>query len=550
MSTWRIRAAGTVVAIAAWFYIPWLWDHLNTEALWLSIPFVLANHVVVAAALVAWINNWTRLRPSSIVVPEGLEATVAVLIPTYGEPAWMLRRTIGSVLDQDWPLDRLVVVVGDDAGSSEVETLVMDLARLHPLAVFHYLRPPQRGSRRRDGEAKAGNLNACLGVLQRHHPDVHLIETRDADDLVGDRFFLRRTVAQLLAEPAMAYVQTVKQAEVSPGDPFGNTDAMFYEGSMLARNAANAVFPCGSGLVWRKAALLEIGGFPAWNLVEDLQSGVEALRRGWTATYLPIVGAIGQHAPEDIPNVFKQRGTWALDTVRLLLWQDLSGLSLRQRLQFVELGLFYVLGPATILLALYPLIGLMTSSYPLVTTQLDYAVRFWPMVVAIELFLVALNTGQRFEVLWRARQMWFGLAPTYAVAVCRAIAYGPRRKPAYRVTRKHHVHGAYLREVGAHLALCALIPVPIVVALARGAVLEGFDFGSAYWAVISIVYVGSFLPKAWHGVGWSAVFRRPRPGAAGAAAAASAAAALVIDLRDSALGESELLPAAAELVDG
>ena len=28
-------------------------------------------------------------------------------------------------------------------------------------------------------------------------------------------------------------------------------------------------------------ALAELGGFPVWNLVEDLQSGLEALRRGW-----------------------------------------------------------------------------------------------------------------------------------------------------------------------------------------------------------------------------------------------------------------------------
>ena len=74
------------------------------------------------------------------------------------------------------------------------------------------------------------------------------------------------------------------------GDPFGfRHEPFFYRGCMLARNAANAVFPCGSGLVWRPPdALLDIGGFPAWNLVEDLHSGVLALRRGWRGVYLPI----------------------------------------------------------------------------------------------------------------------------------------------------------------------------------------------------------------------------------------------------------------------
>ena len=52
--------------------------------------------------------------------------------------------------------------------------------------------------------------------------------------------------------------------------------------------------------------------------------------------YLPIVGAVGQHSPEDVPNVYKQRGTWAIDTVRLLLFNRWRGLDLRQRAQFLE----------------------------------------------------------------------------------------------------------------------------------------------------------------------------------------------------------------------
>jgi cellulose synthase (UDP-forming) len=60
--------------------------------------------------------------------------------------------------------------------------------------------------------------------------------------------------------------------------------------------------------MWRRAVLVDSGGFPTCNLVEDLQSGVEVLRRGWHGLFLPIVGAIAQHSPEDLPNVYKQRG--------------------------------------------------------------------------------------------------------------------------------------------------------------------------------------------------------------------------------------------------
>ena len=138
---------------------------------------------------------------------------------------------------------------------------------------------------------------------------------------------------------------------------------MFYRGQMLSRNAANATFPCGSGVVWRRSALEDIGLFPTWNLVEDLQSGVEALRRGWHGCYLPIVGAMGQHSPEDVPNVYKQRGTWAIDTVRLMVWGDLRGLSLRQRAQFYEL-LCYYLHSFTVLVYVPSIIGALLGYLP------------------------------------------------------------------------------------------------------------------------------------------------------------------------------------------
>lgn len=148
-------------------------------------------------------------------------------------------------------------------------------------------------------------------MLDRDFPELAYVETRDADDEMGTTRFLHEVVGQLEADEGLAYVQTIKETQVSAGDPFNNRESLFFRGQMLGRNAANSVFPCGSGVVWRRTALRSIGEFPVWNLVEDLQSGFEALKRGWRGMYLPIVGAVGQHSPEDVPNVYKQRGTWA-----------------------------------------------------------------------------------------------------------------------------------------------------------------------------------------------------------------------------------------------
>ena len=325
------------------------------------------------------------------------------------------------------------------------------------------------------------------------------METRDADDEVGDAWFLRHCVGLLVADRGLAYVQTVKDVQASPGDPFVNREPMFYRGAMLGRHAADAVVPCGSGLVWRHEALDDIGRFPSWNLVEDLHSGVLAQRRGWRGAYLPVVGAVAQHAPEDLPATYKQRGTWALDTVRLAVWGRQDGLRPRQRAAFLELPVFYAQSIAVLVLLVTPLLGLAFEVYPLQTTQEGFALRFWPFAIAVEAVLVALATGLRFPVLLRSRMLWVGLSPVFAGATVRAVLSGRSRKPAYVVTRKTDAPGPHLTEVAPHLVLLGAS----VVALAVGLVLRGedvlrrADLGSAYWAVLFGLLTLGFVRLAW-----------------------------------------------------
>jgi cellulose synthase (UDP-forming) len=369
--------------------------------------------------------------------------------------------------------------------------------------------PPPRDAPGRDGAAKAGNLNSALAVLDREHPDLAFVETRDADDEVGSNGFLRQTVGQLLADRRLAFVQTIKEAQVSAGDPFNNRESMFYRGQMLARNAANAVFPCGSGLVWRRAALRDIGEFPTWNLVEDVQSGVEALRRGWRGLYLPIVGAVGQHSPEDVPNVYKQRGTWAIDTVRLIVWGDLRGLNRRQRLHFAEMLFFYLNAFTTVVYipsVVCSLLGLM----PLTASTSSYVMHMLPLVLATEVWLLVLNhpyhdrrrrQRQPVRALWRQRVMVTGLAPVYMKAALQAIVSGPDRKPVYVVTRKEDDLRWHWRQTMPQAAVILLVPTVAVYALVNGS-LPSFWLlaGTLYWGGLNIVLLAGFVTRGWHGV--------------------------------------------------
>jgi cellulose synthase (UDP-forming) len=302
---------------------------------------------------------------------------------------------------------------------------------------------------------------------------------------------------------------------------------MFYRGQMLARNAANAVFPCGSGLVWRRAALEDIGDFPTWNLVEDLQSGVEALRRGWRSCYLPIVGAVGQHSPEDVPNVYKQRGTWAIDTVRLMIWGDLRGLKLRQRAHFAEL-LFYYLQSFTMLVYLPAIVASLLGVVPLESSAVGFAGHLLPIVLANEAWLLMYNhpyndrrkkQRRRIRALWRVRILWNGLAPVFMKASIQAVLGGPNRKPVYKVTRKHNDVRWHWDATLPQVSLVLLVLVVLICAVRFGTLPNAtLLLGAVYWGGLNVVLLCGFITRGWHGV------RQVRRGLRGAEPAADAVA--------------------------
>ncbi len=384
-----------------------------------------------------------------------------------------------------------------------------------------YHSPPPRFAPGRDGAAKAGNLNSALAMIDREYPEIRYVETRDADDESGSTGFLRQVIGQLEADDRLAFVQTIKEAQVSPGDPFNNRESIFYRGQMLARNAANAVFPCGSGVVWRRSALREIGEFPTWNLVEDLQSGVEALRRGWRGLYLPIVGAVPQHSPEDVPSFYKQRGTWAVDTVRLIVWGNLRGLNLRQRAQFIELLLFY-LSSFTVFVYVPAIACSLLGWVPFESSPSGFLIHLLPLVLATEIWLLVLNRPyndrrrrqrNRYRALWQTRTMWAGLAPVFAKASIQAIVSGPNRKPVYQVTRKHDDRRWHWRQTLPQTTIVLVVVVVAIYGLRFGMLPDPILLiGSVYWGGLNILLLSNFVTRSWYGLtSPRSLFRRLDP---------------------------------------
>lgn len=348
---------------------------------------------------------------------------VAAVIPTYGEPVDILEQTVVSLKQLDYPRDRLHIVISDDGHRDEVRRL----AAAHGVAY-------NPGAKR---DAKAGNLNSALDYLEREVPQATLVLTQDADELIHPQFLTK--IVGYFRDPKLAFVQTPKDAFTPPGDPFGNRDRIFYDILQPGRNGSGAAFSCGSGVLWRIAAVRAIGGFATWNIVEDMTTSYFLHCAGFRSEYHNEVLTIGL-SPDDIPGLIKQRGTWAADTWRWFLFQNplrAPNLTLRQRLQYLELGMFYVSSVFFMpLLMLTPLLSLLTGIF----VPIEGAALF-PWVFFSVLYYIVLADG-RLHHLFRMWQYWIGHSPTYARAFLIAIR-SRATKPSYKVTRKTRQDGFY-----------------------------------------------------------------------------------------------------------
>src|SRR5918999_6275037 len=124
---WRVRAAGLLLLVTTLFYLPWMLTSLNEDAASLAWPFAAANVFSLAYGALSVFNAWSRHVPERRPVPAGAEPDVAVIIPTCGEAVPMVLRTVVSVLQQDWPRDRLTLVVSDDGHDPELEAALSRL---------------------------------------------------------------------------------------------------------------------------------------------------------------------------------------------------------------------------------------------------------------------------------------------------------------------------------------------------------------------------------------------------------------------------------------
>jgi cellulose synthase (UDP-forming) len=394
-------------------YIFWFFSVLNWSVWYISLPFLMAEIAGLITATyfagIIWHPRYHR--------PEGLNwdqtPSVDVLITTCGEPLTILQRTLTAVTQSDYARKKVYVL--DDAASAGVKTLAEQNG-------CHYI------ARTDHADAKAGNLNHGLSQTQGE-----FILTLDADQ-IPDKDIIRRLISYFKFAN-VGFVQSAQRFVLPDADPFGNSDELFYKVMQPGKDNDNSAFSCGSGVVYRRAALESIGGFSSWNLVEDVHTSMKLHAQGWKSIYHNHPLTTGT-APADIFNVYKQRQQWAIDSLRLLFWDNpfkYAGLTLKQKLQYFQLGfVFLISGFAMPIYFLIPSWSLLTGQFVANASVADYifyrGLYFLFGILALTILEHPADSRKPYK-------MWAGLFPIFVKATIAALR-SKRHKPRYVVNGK------------------------------------------------------------------------------------------------------------------
>lgn len=441
---WRgiaIRSLFCVQQALILYYLVWLIRHANTANWPMFMLFYVAEILCFMSAtltiFIIWRRRFTRAHCE---MRFQTPPSVDIFITVCGEPADIVHATVKAAAHIDYP--NKTVHVLDDGASPEVRAVARALG-------CDYLSRPVKT------DSKAGNLNHGL-----RHSSGQFVLTLDADQAPAPDI-LKNLIGYFALEH-IAFIQTAQDFYVSKDDPFGNKESLFYNIEQTGKDASNAAFACGSGVIYRRKALEDVGGFSTWNLVEDLHTSLLLHAKGWRSIYVDKAYSKG-YAPEDIWSFYRQRRQWCTDSVRMLLWDSpllKSRLTLSQRLQYFTTGVQYIVTAFVIpIFYLLPAWSLLTGQFFVQDTRYEYL----PLRFSLLFLTHVINTLVYYPHAYqKSMRVWCGQFPNFIVGVIVGV-FSWKSKPEYKITPKvrpkpHHTFLAILPQ----LAIIALNLAAIV----------------------------------------------------------------------------------------
>jgi cellulose synthase (UDP-forming) len=253
---------------------------------------------------------------------------VDILLPICGEPIELLRNTWTAVsaLIARYPGVAQAYVL-DDGASDEAQSVSGPFG-------FGYFRRPDLPAYK-----KAGNLRHAFARTSAEYLVIFDADFAPRPD------FLAETLPYL-DDPKIAIVQTPQFFRSSAAQTWiersaGPIQEVFYRTVQVARDRVDAAICCGTSAVYRRAALEPQGGPTLIPYAEDVHTGLDVRRAGWSMVYLPIVLSTGI-CPDTLDAFVRQQYRWCSGNVGIVFSRRLWSVPMKipARLAYIS-GFFY-----------------------------------------------------------------------------------------------------------------------------------------------------------------------------------------------------------------
>ncbi len=233
---------------------------------------------------------------------------VTTQIPLYNE-ANVAERVILAVAAIDYPASRHEIQILDDS-TDETSTIVDQVAsslRREGKDIVVFRRKNRQGYK---AGALAEGLQVCKGTF---------IAIFDSD-FVPHPNYLRQMIPALLADEKLAFVQArwghlnTSHSVLTQAQSIGIDGHFMIEQSTRAFNGFFMNFN-GTAGVWRKAAIIDAGGWQSDTLTEDMDLSYRCQLVGWRASFLADV-VVPAELPETYTAFKSQQFRWAKGSIQ------------------------------------------------------------------------------------------------------------------------------------------------------------------------------------------------------------------------------------------
>ncbi|WP_181871108.1 glycosyltransferase family 2 protein [Sphaerisporangium album] len=375
---------------------PWLWAFM--PLLFFTVVYYLVSLRVNAFTRDFDLRTHARLvrswRPRRY-------PSVDVFLPVCGEPIEVLHNTWTHVrrLADHYP-GVVTPYVLDDSDSPELAAMAADFG-------FVYGSRPNRGWFK-----KAGNLH--YGFSQSHGEYILVLDA----DFAPRMDLLDEMLPYMEDDPSIGIVQSPQYFRVIDAQNWiergaGAVQELFYRCVQVSRQRNDGAICVGSCALYRRAALAQNGGTTLIEHSEDVHTGFDLRRLGWTLRYIPIALSTGV-CPDTLGAFYNQQYRWCAGSMSLLSSRKFWGIKLRAvtRTCYIS-GFFYYIHTAVFTFAapLIPIVLLLTMPEKLEIEHITFVIP--GLIYTTMIFPLWHRCPYRLEA-WAARMM-YGWAHVFAI---------------------------------------------------------------------------------------------------------------------------------------